>query len=120
MSTQPKSFLTPEEYLAIEREAETKSEYWNGEMFPMSGARRPGDRDGASAHSRETIPPGMSTQPEPFLTAEEYLAIEREAEPKSEYSGWPDVRDVRNAAAAQPDHCEYDCGIGHSACLAPL
>jgi Uma2 family endonuclease len=39
MSTQPKTFLTPEEYLAIEREAEYKSEYWNGEMFVMSGAR---------------------------------------------------------------------------------
>ncbi len=39
MSTQPKTFLTPEQYLAIERAAETKSEYWKGEMFAMSGAR---------------------------------------------------------------------------------
>ena len=38
MSTQPKTFLTPEEYLAAEREAETKSEYYNGEVFLMSGA----------------------------------------------------------------------------------
>lgn len=29
--------LTAEEYLAIERHAETKSEYLNGEMFPMTG-----------------------------------------------------------------------------------
>jgi len=35
MSSQPKIFLTPEEYLAIERKAETKSEYFNGEMFPL-------------------------------------------------------------------------------------
>jgi Uma2 family endonuclease len=40
MSTQPKTFLTPEQYLAIEREAPYKSEYFNGEMFAMSGVRR--------------------------------------------------------------------------------
>lgn len=38
MSTQPKPRLTPEEYLAIERQAEYKSEYYAGEMFAMSGA----------------------------------------------------------------------------------
>lgn len=38
MPTQPKTFLTPEEYLAIERQAEYKSEYFNGEMFAMAGA----------------------------------------------------------------------------------
>lgn len=32
--------LTPEEYLVIERQADTKSEYLNGEMFAMSGASR--------------------------------------------------------------------------------
>jgi Uma2 family endonuclease len=40
MSTQPKTFLTPEQYLAIEREAPYKSEYFEGEMFAMSGVRR--------------------------------------------------------------------------------
>ena len=39
MSTQPKTFLTPEQYLEIERKAEFKSEYYQGEMFAMSGAR---------------------------------------------------------------------------------
>jgi Uma2 family endonuclease len=38
MSSQPKTFLTPEEYLEIERKAEFKSEYYNGEMFAMAGA----------------------------------------------------------------------------------
>ena len=38
MSTQPKTFLTPEQYLAIEREAKYKSEYYQGEMFAMAGA----------------------------------------------------------------------------------
>ncbi|MGB7760729.1 MAG: Uma2 family endonuclease [Bryobacteraceae bacterium] len=38
MSTLPKTFLTPEQYLAIERQAESKSEYYQGEMFAMAGA----------------------------------------------------------------------------------
>lgn len=38
MSLQPKPHLTPEDYLAIERSAEFKSEYFAGEMFAMSGA----------------------------------------------------------------------------------
>ena len=41
MSTLSKGFLTPEQYLEIERKADFKSEYFNGEMFAMSGARRP-------------------------------------------------------------------------------
>jgi Uma2 family endonuclease len=41
MSTQPKAFLTPEQYLEIDRQAERKSEYWQGEMFAMSGAAEP-------------------------------------------------------------------------------
>lgn len=38
MSIQPKTFISPEQYLAIERQAESKSEYFNGEMFAMAGA----------------------------------------------------------------------------------
>src|SRR5436190_8120239 len=40
MSTAPKMKLTPAEYLAIERQAEFKSEYYRGEMFAMAGASR--------------------------------------------------------------------------------
>ncbi len=40
MLTAPKKFITAEEYLAVERAAETKNEYFNGEMFAMSGASR--------------------------------------------------------------------------------
>jgi Uma2 family endonuclease len=38
MSTQSKSYLTPEQYLEIEQKAEFKSEYYQGEMFAMAGA----------------------------------------------------------------------------------
>jgi len=38
VSTPPKPFLTPEQYLEIERKAEFKSEYCDGEMFAMAGA----------------------------------------------------------------------------------
>lgn len=38
MSSQPKLRCTPEEYLALERKADYKSEYVNGEIFAMSGA----------------------------------------------------------------------------------
>ena len=37
MSAAPKPFLSPQEYLAREREAETKSEYYDGETFAMAG-----------------------------------------------------------------------------------
>jgi len=40
MSAIPEPLLTPQEYLARERRAETKSEYLRGEVFAMSGASR--------------------------------------------------------------------------------
>ena len=38
MSTALTTRLSPEEYLAIERAADRKSDYWNGEMFVLAGA----------------------------------------------------------------------------------
>jgi Uma2 family endonuclease len=38
MSSATRQRLTPAEYLAIERAAERKSEFFNGEMFAMAGA----------------------------------------------------------------------------------
>jgi Uma2 family endonuclease len=38
MMAQPKAHFSPEEYLALERQAEYKSEYLNGEIFAMAGA----------------------------------------------------------------------------------
>lgn len=40
MSSQVKTSFTPEEYLALERKAEYKSEYLDGEIFAMTGASR--------------------------------------------------------------------------------
>jgi len=39
MATHSKTLLTPEQYLEIERKAEFKSEYYQGEMFAMAGAK---------------------------------------------------------------------------------
>ncbi|MBX3290868.1 MAG: Uma2 family endonuclease [Acidobacteria bacterium] len=41
MTAKPKAkYISPEEYLAMEREALEKHEYYNGEIFLMSGAKR--------------------------------------------------------------------------------
>jgi len=38
MASNPKTYYTPEEYLALERSSEAKHEYYNGEIFAMGGA----------------------------------------------------------------------------------
>src|SRR5437868_398630 len=40
MSSKVLSYISPEEYLRLERQAEYKSEYLNGEIFAMTGASR--------------------------------------------------------------------------------
>ncbi|MDA1052221.1 MAG: Uma2 family endonuclease [Planctomycetota bacterium] len=40
MSTAEKRFISSDEYLTIERASEFRHEYYNGEMFAMSGATR--------------------------------------------------------------------------------
>ena len=40
MATDPKSRVTVEQYLALERQSETRSEYLDGEVFAMTGASR--------------------------------------------------------------------------------
>ena len=40
MSSDPKTLLTENEYLAIERRAEFRSEFHGGEMFAIAGASR--------------------------------------------------------------------------------
>ena len=38
--THPKTGLTPEDYLELERRAEIRSEYLDGEMYAMPGVKR--------------------------------------------------------------------------------
>jgi Uma2 family endonuclease len=38
MATQAKPYVTPEQYMALEREADVKSEYISGEMYSTAGA----------------------------------------------------------------------------------
>lgn len=40
MASNPRPWISPEQYLKVERQAETKSEYLNGETFAMTGASR--------------------------------------------------------------------------------
>lgn len=40
MSSQPTTYLTPAEYLSVERAAEDKNEYLDGEVVAMTGANR--------------------------------------------------------------------------------
>ena len=49
MSAAPKPSITPEQYLALERQAETKSEYFAGEIFAMAGASREHNRISGNA-----------------------------------------------------------------------
>jgi Uma2 family endonuclease len=70
MSTQAKTSLTPEEYLEIERKAERKSEYYQGEMFLLAG--------GSARHGLIAINLGRE------------LSLELKAEPCTVYSS--DVR----------------------------
>ncbi len=37
MSTPPESYLTPEQYLEVERAGEVKHEYFQGEMYALAG-----------------------------------------------------------------------------------
>lgn len=41
MSSQRQTYISLEEYLAVERQAEFRSEYFDGEIFAMAGASKP-------------------------------------------------------------------------------
>ena len=44
MSAAPKAYVTPEQYLAMERQAEFKSEYFAGEIYAMAGGSKEHNR----------------------------------------------------------------------------
>ena len=50
MSTLPRLFITYEEYCALEEKADFKSEYYQGEIFAMSGGTLNRARIAARTH----------------------------------------------------------------------
>jgi hypothetical protein len=84
MASNPVSKLTEEQYLAIERAAEFKSEFLDGVMYAMSGGS-PRHHRGRSRELLNYQQVAMASNPVSKLTEEQYLAIERAAEFKSEF-----------------------------------
>jgi Uma2 family endonuclease len=84
MSTQPKPYIRPEQYLAIERAAELKSEYFDGEMFAMSG----GTLDHATVKDNLTILLGTQLRNRPCRTASSDLRVQ--TDPNGPYF-YPDI-----------------------------
>ena len=64
MATQPRPYLTPQQYLEIDRAAERGSEYYDGEMFPMTAVTLVHDRifDNVSASLRTQLQNGPCTK----------------------------------------------------------
>jgi Uma2 family endonuclease len=64
MATLPRPYLTPEQYLEMDRSAERGSEYYNGETFPMEAVSLTHDRicDNISAGLRTQLQDGPCTK----------------------------------------------------------
>jgi Uma2 family endonuclease len=60
MATQPRPYLTPQQYLEIDRAAERGSEYYEGEVFPVMAVSLAHDRiyDNVSASLRTQLQNG--------------------------------------------------------------
>src|SRR5580658_3082503 len=74
MSSVLKPLLTPQEYLARERKAEFKSEFYRGEMFAMAGAKYPHNRvkDNVARHAGNQLDGG----PCQLLTSDQRVKVE--------------------------------------------
>lgn len=55
MAVQTKPFITPEEYLERERQADYKSEYYHGEIFPLGESRGTDPADMAGAQRNHVL-----------------------------------------------------------------
>jgi len=84
MSTQPKPYITPEQYLELERAAEFRSEYFDGEMFAMSG----GTLDHATIKDNLTILLGGQLRGRQCRTASSDLRLQ--THPRGPYF-YPDI-----------------------------
>src|SRR5438067_1855554 len=63
MSAQPLSRMTPEQYLAMERAAEFKSEYFVGQVYPTAGGAIPH----AHVIANVTVALGQALKGGPFI-----------------------------------------------------
>jgi len=99
MSSQVKHKLTAEEYLAIERKAETKSEFYDGEMFLMAGATR--EHNLISGNIFRRIANGLEGKP-----CETYTNDMRVRTPATGLFTYPDV--VVVCGEPQFDDKEFD------------
>ncbi|MBI5470870.1 MAG: Uma2 family endonuclease [Ignavibacteriae bacterium] len=76
MSTAPKRYITPEEYLEMERTAPFRSEYFEGQMYPMHLSRRPGDPVMAdSAHDHLILGTNVLSELGDQLKSRNYLVV---------------------------------------------
>jgi Uma2 family endonuclease len=84
MSALPKNFMTPEEYLKFERQSEIKHEYFDGEIFAMSGASEAHNiivlNTGASLHAQLRKRPCRA-----------YMSDLRVRVPKTSFYTYPDL-----------------------------
>ena len=71
MGAQPEIWISPEEYLKMERNSPFKNEYYNGMLLPM--------------YNPDFAYKMGSAHPSNLISPEEYLEIEREASFKSEF-----------------------------------
>jgi Uma2 family endonuclease len=99
MSSQTKTLLTPEEYLAIERKAEVRSEYYAGEMFAMSGASR--EHNLIVTNLTRRIDEQLDDKP-----CELYLNAMRVRIPATGLYTYPDVVVVCGAPRFEDDHVD--------------
>ncbi len=131
MSTLTKKKLTEAEYLAIERAAELKSEFYNGEMFAMAGASRQHNE----IKENLSLEIGIRLKGGPCRT---YSADQRVKIDRTGLYTYPDLLIVCGRAEFDPDHRDilynpqviieilskstesYDRGLKflHMACLA--
>lgn len=75
MSSPKPSYVTPGEYLALEREAETRSEYIAGRMFARSGANRRHSLIAGGCECRGQAKLGFAGTPRPWHRSSHWRVI---------------------------------------------
>lgn len=99
MTSQPKTYLTPEEYLAFERKAAYKNEYIDGEIVAMTGASR--------MHNLVTVNLGREiSQQLKGRTCEAYVSDMRVRIPSKRMYTYPDVVVVCDEPQFEDDHLD--------------